>query len=123
MITWGIIAALTAVVKTPGQFYVMRFLLGLAEAGFFPGVIVYLTHWFPERDRARALAMFIIAAPVAQMVNPPLSYPILRLGTTEIRDGVSVSYPAAVGAGRAGSGSSSSGASRRWCWGSSSCST
>jgi MFS transporter, ACS family, tartrate transporter len=93
MVSWGLLAALTALVKTPGQLYVMRFLLGLAEAGFFPGVIIYLTHWFPERDRARALAMFIIAAPVAQMVNPPLSYPILRLGTTEIRDGVSVSYP------------------------------
>ena len=47
MISWGIMAALTAIVKTPGQFYTVRFLLGLAEAGFFPGVIVYLTHWFP----------------------------------------------------------------------------
>lgn len=56
MVTWGIMAALTAVVKTPMQFYVVRFCLGLAEAGFFPGVIVYLTHWFTSRDRARALA-------------------------------------------------------------------
>ena len=45
-----------ALVRTETQFYVARFLLGLAEAGFFPGVIVYLTHWFPQRDRARALA-------------------------------------------------------------------
>ena len=53
MISWGIVAALTAFVKTPMQFYAVRFLLGLAEAGFFPGVIVYLTHWFPRRDRAQ----------------------------------------------------------------------
>src|SRR5436190_8395720 len=59
MVTWGIMAALTAFVKTPFQFYVVRFLLGLSEAGFFPGVIVYLTHWFPIRDRARALACFL----------------------------------------------------------------
>ena len=52
MISWGFVAALTAFVKTPVQFYGVRFLLGLAEAGFFPGVIVYLTHWFPVRDRA-----------------------------------------------------------------------
>ncbi len=52
MITWGIIAALTAFVTEPWQFYTVRFFLGLAEAGFFPGVIVYLTHWFPSRDRA-----------------------------------------------------------------------
>ena len=50
MITWGILAGATAMVKTPFQFYTVRFLLGLAEAGFFPGVIVYLTHWFPMRD-------------------------------------------------------------------------
>ncbi len=55
MVTWGIVASLTALVKVPWHFYGMRFLLGVAEAGFFPGVIVYLTHWFPSRDRARAL--------------------------------------------------------------------
>src|SRR6202795_4356292 len=54
MISWGIVAALTAFVKVPWHFYTVRFFLGLAEAGFFPGVIVYLTHWFPSRDRARA---------------------------------------------------------------------
>jgi MFS transporter, ACS family, tartrate transporter len=93
MITWGIIAALNAAVRTPGQFYVMRLLLGLAEGGFFPAVIVYLNHWFPDRDRARALAFFIIAAPVAQIVSPRLSYPLLRLGTTEVIDGVPVTFP------------------------------
>ena len=93
MISWGIIAALNAAVKTPGQFYLMRLLLGLAEGGFFPAVIVYLNHWFPDRDRARALAFFIIAAPVAQIISPRLSYPLLRLGTTEVIDGVPITYP------------------------------
>jgi MFS transporter, ACS family, tartrate transporter len=97
MISWGIIAALTAVVKTPGQFYLLRFLLGLAEGGFFPAVIVYLNHWFPDQDRARALAYFIIAAPIAQIISPPLSYPLLRLGTTEVIDGVPVQYPELLG--------------------------
>ena len=50
MVTWGIMAAATAFVTTPIQFYIVRFLLGVAEAGFFPGVIVYLTHWFPSKD-------------------------------------------------------------------------
>lgn len=81
MVTWGIMAALTAVVKTPLQFYIVRFLLGLAEAGFFPGVIVYLTHWFPARDRARALSLFLIATPVAQIISPKISYALLRIGT------------------------------------------
>jgi ACS family tartrate transporter-like MFS transporter len=84
MVTWGIMAAATAFVKTPFQFYVVRFLLGLAEAGFFPGVIVYLTHWFPQRDRARALSWFFIATPVAQIISPRPSYFLLRIGTTEI---------------------------------------
>jgi MFS transporter, ACS family, tartrate transporter len=70
MVVWGIAAAMTALVKTPRQFYLVRFLLGLAEAGFFPGVIVYLTHWFIGRDRTRALAWFLIATPVAQIVSP-----------------------------------------------------
>jgi ACS family tartrate transporter-like MFS transporter len=77
-------AALTAAVKTPFQFYSVRFLLGLAEAGFFPGVIVYLTHWFPVRDRAKALSYFLIATPFAQMVNPIVSKWILLIGSYEI---------------------------------------
>src|SRR3989442_11045897 len=81
MITWGITAALTAAVTTPFQFYLVRFLLGLAEAGFFPGVIVYLTHWFPSRDRARALAYFFVATPLAQVVSPKISNPLLPIGT------------------------------------------
>jgi len=81
MVTWGFVAALTAAVTTPNQFYAVRFTLGLAEAGFFPGVIIYLTHWFPSRDRARALAWFLIATPIAQITSPKLSNLLLRIGT------------------------------------------
>jgi ACS family tartrate transporter-like MFS transporter len=97
MITWGIVAALTALVKTPGQFYGMRFLLGLAEAGFFPGAIVYLTHWFPARDRARALALLVIAAPIAQLVSVRVSVPLLRIDTTEIVNHIKVTTPPVYG--------------------------
>ena len=113
MISWGIMAALTAGVGTSLplvpriasglngllgthvnwllgtrqltapvlQFYGARFLLGLAEAGFFPGVIVYLTHWFPSRDRSRALSWFLIGTPIAQFASPLLSYPLLKIGS------------------------------------------
>jgi ACS family tartrate transporter-like MFS transporter len=93
MVSWGLVAAATAFVKTPGQFYVMRFVLGLAEAGFFPGIIVYLTHWFPERDRARALSLLVIAAPIAQMLSQAASAPMLRYGATELVNGVAVTHP------------------------------
>ena len=85
MVTWGIVAALTAVVKTPNQFYALRFLLGLAEAGFFPGIVIYLTHWFPGRDRARALAWFLVASPIAQITSPKLSNLLLEIGTDPVR--------------------------------------
>src|SRR4030095_5019079 len=97
MITWGIMAALTAFVKTPFQFYVVRFLLGLFEAGFFPGVIVYLTHWFPIRDRARAFACFLIATPVAQMLSPKISNALLKIGLDETVNGVTVHRPELFG--------------------------
>lgn len=80
MVSWGVIAAMTAFVTTPTQFYTIRFLLGLAEAGFFPGVIVYLTHWFPRRDRTKALAYFFIGTPIAQMIGPPISERIMAIG-------------------------------------------
>ena len=94
--------SIVAWLKEPGrpfvlQFFSVRFLLGLAEAGFFPGVIVYLTHWFPARDRARALSWFFIATPVAQFVSPKLSYFLLRIGTTETVGNVTVQYPALLG--------------------------
>jgi ACS family tartrate transporter-like MFS transporter len=93
MISWGVIAACTALVRTPWQFYLVRFLLGLAEAGFYPGVIVYLTHWFPRRDRSKALAYFFVATPVAQFVGPLLSRKILPIGTDEIIDGIATHHP------------------------------
>ncbi|MHB1560874.1 MAG: MFS transporter [Isosphaeraceae bacterium] len=97
MVTWGFVAGLTAFVKTPWQFYGVRFLLGLAEAGFFPGVIVYLTHWFPARDRTRALSWFFIATPVAQALSPKLSYLLLRIGTTETSGGITTTYSTLLG--------------------------
>jgi ACS family tartrate transporter-like MFS transporter len=93
MITWGVMAALTAAVKAPWHFYAVRFLLGLAEAGFYPGVIVYLTHWFPTRDRARALAYFFVATPIAQIVSPKLSNFLLKIGTDETINGVVIHHP------------------------------
>jgi ACS family tartrate transporter-like MFS transporter len=97
MVTWGFMAAATALVKTPTQFYVVRFCLGLAEAGFFPGVIVYLTHWFPNRDRSRAVAAFIVATPVAQLLSPKISNALLKFGTTDVVNGVAVTHPAPLG--------------------------
>jgi ACS family tartrate transporter-like MFS transporter len=97
MISWGVVVALTSLVTTKNQFYGMRFLLGVAEAGFFPGAIVYLTHWFPARDRARALALLATATPIAQMVSMRVSAPILRIGTTEVVNNVAVTTPPLFG--------------------------
>jgi len=97
MVVWGFAAALTAFVKTPFQFYVARFLLGLAEAGFFPGVIVYLTHWFPGRDRTRALSCFLIATPIAQLISPKISNALLKIGTGDIINGKAIYYPGLFG--------------------------
>lgn len=69
----------------------------MAEAGFFPGVIVYLTHWFPQRDRARALAWFFVATPMAQFISPKLSYFLLRIGTTETFGNLTVTHPPLLG--------------------------
>ncbi len=79
MVSWGLVAALTAFVRTPFQFYAARFALGLAEAGFYPGVIVFLTHWFPRRDRTKALAWFCVGTPIAQMIGPPISDRIMAI--------------------------------------------
>ena len=73
MISWGIIAMLMGFVQTKNQFYVLRFLLGLAEAGFFPGVIVYLSHWFRTEDRAKTIGMFLAALPVSNIIGSPMS--------------------------------------------------
>lgn len=97
MVTWGIMAAATAFVTTPLQFYVVRFLLGVAEAGFFPGVIVYLTHWFTSKDRARALSYFLIASPIAMMIGPAVSNLLLDIGRTHVVDGQTVVNPELLG--------------------------
>jgi ACS family tartrate transporter-like MFS transporter len=68
MVTWGFLAMGMALVRTPAQFYVMRFLLGAAEAGFFPGVVYYLMQWFPAAERGRAISRFYIAAPLGGLV-------------------------------------------------------
>jgi len=77
LVTWGIVTVLVALVRTPAQFYGARFLLGAAEAGFFPGVIVYLTHWFRYEDRAKATALFLAGLPVANVLGSPLAGVIL----------------------------------------------
>jgi MFS transporter, ACS family, tartrate transporter len=79
MITWGIITVFVGFVHTSSQFYAMRFLLGAAEAGFFPGIIVYLTHWFSRRDLAKAVASFMAAQPLSNFIGSPLAGRILRL--------------------------------------------
>ncbi len=73
MVSWGIISAAMIFVNTPASFYAMRFLLGVAEAGFFPGVILYLTYWYPARRRGKITAMFMTAVAVSGIVGGPLS--------------------------------------------------
>lgn len=77
MISWGILAMLMGFIHTATQFYWLRFLLGAAEAGFFPGIIVYLSHWFRYQDRAKAIAMFMAAIPIANIIGSPVSGLIL----------------------------------------------
>jgi len=77
LLTWGLISAATAFVKTPAQFYAARFFLGVAEAGFFPGLVVYFTHWFPMEHRARALSGFIVAIPLSLALGAPVSGALL----------------------------------------------
>jgi ACS family tartrate transporter-like MFS transporter len=79
MISWGLVASLTGLVHTATQFYWARFLLGVAEAGFFPGVIVYLTHWYREEDRAKAVGMFMSAIPISETLGAPISGLLLKL--------------------------------------------
>src|SRR6266853_4753800 len=79
MISWGIVAMLMGFVHTKNQFYLLRFLLGVAEAGFFPGIIVYLSHWFRYEDRAKAVAMFMAAILIANIVGSPVCGVLLRV--------------------------------------------
>lgn len=73
LVSWGIVAMLTGAVHSVPQLYVARFLLGVAEAGFFPGIVLYLTYWFPQRDQARVISLFVTALPVASILGAPIS--------------------------------------------------
>lgn len=77
LITWGMIAMLSGLVRNVSQLYVIRFLLGVAEAGFFPGIVLYLTYWFRQREQAQMVAWFLTGLPVASIVGAPLSGIIL----------------------------------------------
>jgi ACS family tartrate transporter-like MFS transporter len=77
MVTWGLISMGMAFIAGPKSFYAMRFLLGIAEAGFFPGMVFYLTYWFPNRVRAGILGLFIIANPASTVIGAPLSTTLL----------------------------------------------
>jgi ACS family tartrate transporter-like MFS transporter len=79
MISWGVVSACMVWVSSPGSFYLLRFLLGVAEAGFVPGMLLYLTFWFPSHERARAVAKFMTATSLAGVVGAPLSSALLKL--------------------------------------------
>src|SRR6266850_1600363 len=85
MISWGIVTVLMAFIHTPRQFYWVRFLVGAAEAGFLPGVIVYLTHWFRYQDRAKAVAFFYAANPLSYVIGSPLAGLLLGLSWLGMR--------------------------------------
>ena len=87
MIAWGVISASMMFIDGPGSFYVLRFLLGAAEAGFFPGIILFLTWWFPERERTPALALFLTAVSVAYVFGGPISGGLLELDSFAGLDG------------------------------------
>ncbi|WP_240051657.1 MFS transporter [Pseudonocardia sp. EV170527-09] len=80
MVTWGVVASSTAFIQGEIGFYVVRVLLGIAEAGFFPGIILYLTYWFPRVERARIVALFFLAVPLSSVVGGPLSTWLISVG-------------------------------------------
>lgn len=73
MLAWGVLSTCTMFVRTPSEFYIVRFALGLAEAGFYPGVLLYITYWFPSGHRARITALFMVGGPLAGLIGSPLS--------------------------------------------------
>jgi ACS family tartrate transporter-like MFS transporter len=85
MISWGILSAAMAFVQGPKSFYAVRFLLGIAEAGFFPGIIFYLTCWFPSQHRARIIALFMIALPLSSVIGAPISTSLLGLEASGLK--------------------------------------
>ncbi|MBU9444389.1 MFS transporter [Burkholderia multivorans] len=78
MVLWGAASAATMFVRTPAEFYLLRFLLGVFEAGFFPGIVLYLTYWFPSNRRARVIALILMASVAAGFVTGPVSGVILK---------------------------------------------
>ncbi len=80
MITWGLVSMCMLFVRTPFSFYLLRFLLGVAEAGFFPGMILYLTYWIPAAEMARAFALFLTSTSLAGVFGGPISGALLHLG-------------------------------------------
>ena len=79
MITWGFVASLTGLIHTVSQFYWLRFILGVAEAGFVPGILVYLSHWYRPEDRGKAIATFFAAIPASAVIGGPLSAMLLKI--------------------------------------------
>jgi ACS family tartrate transporter-like MFS transporter len=79
MVTWGVISACTMFVSSPASFYGVRFLLGVAEAGFFPGMILYLSYWFPARERAKAVGFFMSAIAISYAIGAPISGAIMAV--------------------------------------------
>ena len=79
MITWGLLSGAMALVSDPISFYLIRFFLGAAEAGFFPGIILYLTYWFPAKTRGKAVGLFMVSVPLSAMIGAPISSALLGL--------------------------------------------
>ncbi|MFI8105871.1 MFS transporter [Streptomyces sp. NPDC086023] len=79
-LTWGVIASAQAFIDSPAAFFTVRFLLGAAEAGFFPGMVLYLTYWFPRRHRARMMSLLLLALPTASVIGAPVSTLIMEHG-------------------------------------------
>jgi ACS family tartrate transporter-like MFS transporter len=84
MVLWGTVSVSMIFVTTPRSFYLLRFLLGVAEAGFFPGIILYLRRWFPSAARARAVALFVMASPLAGVLGGPISGALLGVHTAHL---------------------------------------
>ncbi|MEO9321850.1 MFS transporter [Nocardioides sp. C4-1] len=80
LVSWGIVASLTAFVQNATMLYVLRFLLGIAEAGFTPGILLYLTYWFAQRDRAQAFAFFLVGIPLSSTIGSPLASWLVQTG-------------------------------------------
>ena len=80
LVTWGIVSGATAFIQGPTSFYLIRILLGVAEAGFYPGMILYLTYWLPRRNRVFATSLFVLAIPLSNVIAAPISLPLVAQG-------------------------------------------